>query len=119
MGGSASKAATNVAKAATEAAVPASSRPAVTSSTAAATTTASTRYPVNQGGPAPSADGKRYAVDSASSTKSSTIRKDAADPSGMDIRQISRNLASLGQATVASAQKHNAARFGKVGNRIC
>ena len=117
MGGSASKATTNVAKAATEAAVPASSRPSVTSSTAA-TTTASSRYPVHQGGPAPSADGKRYAVDSASSTKSSTIRKDAADPSGMDIRQISRNLASLGQATVASAQKHNAARFGKVGDRM-
>ncbi|KAL7009145.1 hypothetical protein EMMF5_001343 [Cystobasidiomycetes sp. EMM_F5] len=58
-------------------------------------------------------DGKP--ITSASSSKSAEIRRDAADPSGMDIRQLSKNLASLGQATITDAQRHNTSRFARVG----
>lgn len=49
----------------------------------------------------------------ASETKSSAILSDAADPSG-GRDMLSRNLASLGQATVQNAQAHNSSRFKPV-----
>lgn len=46
-----------------------------------------------------------------SETKDRAVLKDASDPSAPGPDSLSRNLASLGQAT---AQKHNASRFTPV-----
>ena len=51
------------------------------------------------------------AVKAASETKDSVILNDARDPSIPSKGLLSQNLASLGQASVRSAQSHNPARF--------
>ena len=56
-------------------------------------------------------------ITSASYSKSEEILRDASDPSGSHLgSQLSRNLASLGQARIIQAQASHPGRFVKVSN---
>jgi hypothetical protein len=103
MGSSASKSASSTAKAAQSA----NRTAAQAGSQAIRQTTARGQQ---QGGEARNINIKGEPVTPSSEMKTKAVLKDASDPSaGPDM--LSRNLASLGQA---SAQKHNASRFTPV-----